>query len=69
MAKKTIEITPATTVSDLLDTYPHLEETLIGIAPPFKKLRNPALRKSVSKVATISQTRLVLCREDHPLCC
>ncbi len=48
-----MEITPSVTVHDLLETYPELEEVLIGIAPPFKKLRNPFLRKSVAKVATI----------------
>jgi hypothetical protein len=53
MTKNDIEITPSTKVNDLLDTYPELEETLIGIAPPFKKLKNPILRKSVARVATI----------------
>jgi len=53
MTKEHIEITPATRVGDLLDNYPELEETFIGIAPPFKKLKNPFLRKSVAKVATI----------------
>jgi hypothetical protein len=53
MTKNNIEITPSTKVNDLLDTYPELEETLIGIAPPFKKLKNPLLRKSVARVATI----------------
>ena len=48
-----IEITPSTIVNDLLDAYPELEETLISIAPPFKKLKNPILRKSVAKAATI----------------
>ncbi len=48
-----IEINPSTRVNDLLDAYPELEETLIGIAPPFKKLKNPLLRKSVARVATI----------------
>ncbi len=48
-----IEITPSTKVGDLLDFYPELEETLISIAPPFKKLKNQFLRKSVAKVATI----------------
>ncbi len=48
-----IDITPSTKISDLLDTYPELEETLIGIAPPFKKLENPFLRKSVAKMATL----------------
>ncbi|MEE9553869.1 MAG: DUF1858 domain-containing protein [candidate division Zixibacteria bacterium] len=53
MTKKNIEITPYITVSKLLETYPELEDVLIGIAPPFKKLKNPILRRSVAKVATI----------------
>ena len=53
MTRDNIEITPSTKINDLLDTYPELEETLIGIAPPFKKLKNPLLRKSVARVATI----------------
>jgi len=50
---KKIEINPSTKVHDLLEAYPELEETLINIAPPFKKLKNPFLRKSIGKVATI----------------
>ena len=53
MLKTNIEINPSTKVYDLLNTYPELEETLIGIAPPFKKLRNPLLRKSIGKIATL----------------
>jgi hypothetical protein len=53
MTRDNIEITPSTKVNDLLNAYPDLEETLIGIAPPFKKMKNPILRKSVAKVATI----------------
>ncbi len=48
-----IEITPSVTVHKLLEAYPELEDVLIGIAPPFKKLKNPVLRKTVAKVATI----------------
>ena len=47
-------ITPSTTVHQLLVAYPELEDVLIEMAPPFEKLRNPFLRKSVAKVATIS---------------
>jgi len=47
------EIVPSLTVHALLEEYPELEEVLIGIAPPFKKLRNPLLRRSVAKVATL----------------
>ena len=53
MSQKHIDITPSVTVHTLLEVYPELEEVLIGIAPPFKKLRNPFLRKSVAKVATL----------------
>lgn len=53
MPQHGIDITPSVTVHTLLEAYPELEEVLIGIAPPFKKLRNPILRRSVAKVATI----------------
>ena len=53
MSQHGIEITPTVTVHALLEAYPELEEVLIDIAPPFKKLKNPFLRKSIVKVATI----------------
>ena len=53
MSQNNIEITPSVTVQTLLEAYPELEEELISIAPPFKKLKNPLLRKSVAKVATL----------------
>ncbi len=46
-------------VAALLDSYPELEDVLIGIAPPFKKLRNPVLRRSVAKVASLRQAAAV----------
>ncbi len=52
-------ITPDTKVAALLSDYPELEEVLIGIAPPFKKLRNPILRRSVAKVASLRQAAAV----------
>lgn len=59
MATGNIEIIPSTKVHDLLEAYPKLEETLIGIAPPFKKLKNPVLRKSVARVATLKHISAV----------
>jgi len=53
MSENNIEINPAITVHELLEAYPELEDVLIGIAPPFKKLKNPFLRNTVAKVATI----------------
>lgn len=53
MNKERLEITPNITIHRLLEAYPELEDVLISIAPPFKKLKNPFLRKSVAKIATI----------------
>jgi hypothetical protein len=36
-----------------------LEEVLIGLAPAFKKLKNPLLRKGVAKVASLRQAAAV----------
>ena len=38
-AKDSLEINPSVTVHALLEAYPELEDVLIGIAPPFKKLK------------------------------
>jgi hypothetical protein len=48
-----LEITPSTKISDLLKAYPELEEVLLATAPPFKKLKNPFLRRGVARVASI----------------
>ena len=48
-----LEITPSTKINDLLKAYPELEEVLLTTAPPFKKLKNPFLRRGVARVATI----------------
>lgn len=53
MPQNGVDITPSVTVHALLEAYPELEDVLIGMAPPFKKLKNPILRKTVAKVATI----------------
>jgi hypothetical protein len=53
MEQHSIEITPSVTVHALLEAHPELEDVLIGLAPPFTKLKNPFLRRSVAKVATI----------------
>ena len=53
MTQQKIDITPSVTVNALLKEYPELEEVLIEMAPPFKKLKNPILRRTIAKVATI----------------
>jgi len=52
-------IEPETKVAALLDHYPELEDVLISMAPPFKKLKNPILRKTVAKVANLRQAAAV----------
>lgn len=48
-------INPETKVGVLLDRYPEVEEVLIGLAPEFRRLTNPLLRRTVARVATLAQ--------------
>ena len=52
-------ITPKTKIYDLLESYPELEDVLIGAAPEFKKLRNPVLRKTITRITNISQAATI----------
>ncbi|WP_439185356.1 DUF1858 domain-containing protein [Carboxylicivirga taeanensis] len=52
-------ITPRTKIFDLLEAYPQLEDSLIALAPPFKKLKNPILRKTITKVTSLSQAAVI----------
>lgn len=52
-------ITPKTKVGELLEAYPGLEPVLMEMSPSFEKLRNPILRKTVARVATLSQIAIV----------
>jgi uncharacterized protein (DUF2249 family) len=52
-------ITPRTKVYELLEAYPQLEDTLIEIAPVFKKLKNPVLRRTIARVTTLQQAAQV----------
>lgn len=54
-----MEIHALTRVGALLEAHPELEETLIACAPAFEKLRNPVLRATVAKVATLEQVARV----------
>ena len=55
MEKNKLTITPKTKVKELLDAYPDLEDTLIALASEFKRLKNPILRKTIARVATLQQ--------------
>ena len=48
-----MEINLQTKVATLLEAYPALEDTLLELSPAFAKLRNPILRRTVAKVATL----------------
>jgi hypothetical protein len=50
-----MRIDPKTKLDDLLKTYPFLLEFLAAYSPKFAKLRNPVLRKTVGKLATLGQ--------------
>lgn len=50
-----MEIDLQTKIADLLNSYPHLEDTLLELSPAFAKLRNPILRRTVAKVTSIQQ--------------
>jgi len=52
-------ISPKTKVLQLIETYPQLEDVLINYVPAFKKLKNPLLRKTVAKIATLQQAATV----------
>src|SRR5665647_2796382 len=52
-------ITPKTKIYDLLEAYPELEDILISSAPEFKKLKNPILRKTITRITNIGQAATV----------
>jgi len=59
MQTEKLIITPKTKVHDLLTAYPELEELLIEMAPVFKKLKNPVLRRTIARVTTLQQAAMV----------
>ncbi|MBP9676853.1 MAG: DUF1858 domain-containing protein [Anaerolineaceae bacterium] len=50
-----MEINAKTKINDLLKTYPELEEKIIQAAPAFKNLKNPVLRNTVGRLATVEK--------------
>jgi len=53
------QIVPETRIGALLDKFPQLEKTLLEMAPQFKQLRNPILRRTVGRVASLSQAAAI----------
>lgn len=52
-------ITPDSKVGDLLVRWPELEDVLVELSPHFRALRNPVLRRTIAKVATLRQVSSV----------
>jgi len=52
-------ITPRMKVFELLKFYPEIEADLIGLVPEFKKLQNPILRKTITRVTSLEQAAKV----------
>lgn len=52
-------ITPESRIGELLERWPALEQVLLEISPHFKALKNPVLRRTIAKVATLKQVSVV----------
>lgn len=48
-----MELSPITKINNLLQAYPFLLNFFIGKSPHFKNLKNPVMRKTIGKVATL----------------
>jgi hypothetical protein len=59
MTEQKLIISPKTKVGELLDAFPQLEDVLIELSPSFAKLKNPVLRKTVARVASLQQAAIV----------
>ena len=54
-----MQITPETRVGPLLDAHPELEDPLVAFVPAFDKLKNPVLRRTVARFATLEHAARV----------
>ena len=50
-----MEISANTKIDELLKEYPFLENFLVSLSPKFKGLKNPIMRKTIGKVATLGK--------------
>lgn len=57
--REAMEITLESKIGKILDEYPFLEEELIKLNPKFKKLKNPVLRRTVARIASVKQAAKV----------
>ena len=52
-------ITPRTKVLQFIEACPVLENILISFVPAFSKLKNPVLRNTVARIATLQQAAAI----------
>jgi len=54
-----MELRPETKIGDLLKKYPFLLDFLVNRSPKFKHLKNPVMRKTMGKVATLEKAAAI----------
>ena len=59
MSETKLIISPKSRLLAVIEAYPELEEVIISYVPAFKNLRNPILRRTVGKIATLQQAASV----------
>ncbi len=59
MPERATTITPDSRLGELLERWPGLEDVLLELSPHFRALRNPVLRRTVAKIATLRQVSTV----------
>jgi hypothetical protein len=59
MSECSATITPESKLGELLERWPGLEDVLVQLSPHFRALRNPVLRRTVARVATLRQVSSV----------
>ncbi len=52
-------ITPKSKVLQVIEDYPGLEEVIVNYVPAFRALKNPILRKTVARTATLQQAAAI----------
>ncbi|NHZ48433.1 DUF1858 domain-containing protein, partial [Nitratidesulfovibrio liaohensis] len=50
-----MHLAPSTSIHDLVSEHPYLIDVLADFAPAFAKLKNPLLRNTLGRVATLQQ--------------
>src|SRR5512138_2338044 len=59
MTDRAATITPDSKLGELLERWPELEGVLVDLSPHFRALRNPVLRRTVARIATLRQVSSV----------